>query len=392
MLLLAATYSIWSIVGSFWAMKFFAINVVAATVMMLLMAVFGRVTLRGIFSAVTPLVAYFLYLFTTALWAQNPNLTLYHASLDSLNLLVFCLGFAVALNCSVFDSQRLFSGSIYMCCFVAAIHMAYRPLGEGRWGNGIAMVLGCAAPFIIAKAVRHGTWRSVSLAVITLSLVVLAQSKTGIIACAVVVPLSVALQMGNIKRVLRFAIVSALPVCAIAAALLSVDTIRVSAANTLVRITGVAIQIGSTELVAEKEDPNRVFEKTHGVQWFWDYLPWGVGHMNYSVLSSARLNYILAAHNAYLAWGIEGGIPLLLLGLYPIARFARRIRRVLRQKERSAEERAVVKACALSMLAVLIYGLAHQIHQYPPLFVLLGFIEGLGCRYGLQPRRARPVW
>jgi hypothetical protein len=385
LVIVIATCSIWSIVGSFWAMKVFAINIILAATALLLMAGCGRLTLRGLGRAVLPIVAYFGYIFATAFWALNPDLALYHAGLDSLNLLVFGIAYVVALNCPPKISERLLTGSLHICYLVAAIHIVYRPLGEGRWGNGIAMVLSCAIPFLISKAVRQSSWRSISLAVMAMALIFVAQSKTAIIACAVVVPLSLLAHLKNVRRALRMALISALPACALVAGLLSIESIRVSAANTVVRLTGNAIQVGSTELAAEKEDANRTFERTQGVQWFWEYMPWGIGYMNYSVLSSARLHYILSAHNTYLAWGIEGGLPLLAFGGSLFVRFGTRIRRLLRSRTLSNEDRIFAKSCALSIVAVLLFGLAHQVHQYPPLYVLLGLVEGL-YRRNVVPR------
>jgi hypothetical protein len=384
LLLFLACYSIWSVVGSFWAMKFFAINVAVALAVTLIAAGCGRISLRGLPSAVLPLAAYCGYLFVTALWALNPDLTIFYAAADSLNIFVFCIAYAIALNRPAKDSQTLFTSSVVVCSLVAAFHIIYRPLGDVRWGNGIAMVLGAAAPFIIGVAIRSGTWRSISAAAVTLSLLVVAQSKTGVLAVGVVLPLAALAHVGNIRRALRIALISALPVSAILATLFAVDSIRVAGANTFVRLTGIAVQVGSTELAVEKEDPNRVFERTQGLQWFWDFMPWGVGHMNYTVLSSARLHYVLAAHNTYLAWGIEGGIPLLLLGVGLLARFGKRTRTLLSRPSFSMDDRAVVKSCGLSMIVLLIFGLAHQIHQYPPLYALLGFMEGI---YRREQRR-----
>jgi O-antigen ligase len=386
LLLILATYATWSIVGSFWAMKFFAINVATALLIIVLTAGFGKLSLGGMTSAVLPLLGYCGYLFATSLWALNPEITLFYAAIDSLYVFVFCIAYVVALNRSARDSESLFTSALYICALVAAFHMVYRPFGNMRWGNGIAMVLAAALPFIVGVAIRRGTWRTISSAVLTIVLLAIAQSKTGILATGAVLPVTFLTHVGNVRRAIRVSVMSAIPVCAILVALFSIDSIRVASANTFVRLTGVSLQVGSTDLLAEKEDPNRVFERTQGWEWFWEHMPWGVGHMNYTVLSSARLRYVLAAHNTYLAWGIEGGIPLLLLGGGLLARFAKRTSDLLRNRRLSADERAVVKSCGLSLLALLIFGLAHQIHQYPPLYALLGFMEGLHRRERLQRR------
>lgn len=348
----------------------------------------GITRINGLSRALAPIIAYYLCLLTTALWAPYPAFVLRWVLIDSIEIPVFILFFVVGRNSVAPAIQRsmvlltvpaLLTGSYYA--------LAQSPNLASRFGGAGLIALPVIIPFCFAEVFARGkkTLPMLSLAV-AVAIVVVSRSRTPLAAALLMIGLSTFVFSRNILALLKTVAVLALSAAVLLATLLAIPNTRLLIAQTYVRVSKTDAVVGDVYLAAEgdseRETINEGFRELMPI-----YFPQGMGYENFIPWYSDTHGYDLALHSSYETWILEGGLACLLIIVFIITRHFLTMAAVLK-RSRLQTDRNFLKACVLASVALLAVAAFHQAHQTPLFWMILGLAAGFTERFRLlRPRR-----
>lgn len=346
----------------------------------------------GLFKALGFILVYFGLLLLTSAWAVRPELTRSWVAIDSIQVVVFLLFWLLALNHPPDRLFRFFS-DLLLGAFAVAIVLWFLDPHAERQGGRAPHLVACLLPFCAIRLGARPNWKILACVLAGLAIVILSMSRTPLLGTAVgfaLVPFFISSTPLQFLRAAGiFLGIGLLAVITI----LSFDTSRTLAVQTFSRVSETALTVHNVPILKGNlvDEGREAIQKSAG-RLFWENLPLGIGYMNYPAFFEFHYGKApggsSSLHNSYQTWGLETGLPgMLVVGLLLYRYFRILSRRTSQTGER--EEKAFGKACVIAMVSLLVMGLFFQIHQSPALFLLLGMVYSFESEKRI---RRRIVW
>jgi O-antigen ligase len=336
----------------------------------------GYIQRRGVSQNAYHLLAFFIYLGLTAVWADVPKRTLEGVAIDSIFLLVWAISFLLQRNYKEKEIARIFLCVPYVVAatfiYLMMTFGALRPYDEqstgtlGATANLCAQWLVVALPFIYWFS-RQGDKRRYRELFLTLFLIAIAESRTGYI-LAVLCLLTEGYLYGKSAR--RFVL----------------ETLKL--VLVLLLLVGLAWWLPPTRPLVEggfdravvretsngaEYDVERLWMFQEGWQSFIDHPLLGIGYENLGERVAAAHGYEIVSHNILITLIAESGWPGFLLFVGLIVEFCRRTGWGIAGGEEGTG--AFYIACRISMVIALLTGMAYPLLEFPLFYVVLG----IGC-------------
>jgi hypothetical protein len=347
----------------------------------------GRLRIDRFLSNLVPLGVYFGYLALTALWADYPSRTILGVAIDSIELVVFALLYMTTLNNPISSLCRLFVTLGYIAFPVTLVQFALMPNASrvGGYALGIAIYL---IPFYVIQ-IASGQWRKgLAPLMIGLGILAVSGSRAPLVAGLAEIPLTLLVLKRRSAHLARIVAITTVCTLLLGTILVCYPPTRSLVLYTYVRFAGVDADTGDISIRAEGPDLTRAALTVYGIELLQEHWLWGIGYANFSYWFQERYGFPMNAHNSFISWPLEGGLPCTCIVIYMLAVFLRNLYRRIRASE-STEERDFCRGCIVAMAGVLFVGLFHRAHQSPPLFLFLGIAVALAQK----PRKPlRVVW
>jgi hypothetical protein len=352
----------------------------------LLVASTGAVRADGLARALLPVLVYFAYLASTALWAADPATVLTWVAIDSIEIPVVALFYLWALNSSFRALCRSMVALLYVCVPIAVALHLMDPEAT-RFGYRAVMLGPMVVPFCWLVWRRERSVLALGAIVAILAMLLISRTRTPLAATLIALLASAWGTSKNPWEFVRGGVWAAGMVTVLSAVLLVLPYTRPFLAETVSRLTGLDVELGDTMIEAEPFDQVRWDVFTSALELWWKHQPLGMGYMNFMVWFEDNFGLEMPLHNSFQTWSLEGGVPCLAIVGWILWRYFRTLRLPAAAGDADGTLQATALRCA--MLGTLVIGLFHQPHQAPMMFGLLGMAYAFARRYR-EPRYLIP--
>lgn len=371
-----------SYVGSLLLYKTWYLATGAGCAIALLVASAGAVRVDGLARALLPVLVYFAYLASTALWAADPATVLKWVAIDSIEIPVVGLFYLWALNSSFRTECRSMVALVYVCIPIAVGLQLIDP-DATRFGYRAVALGPLVVPFCWVSWGRERSAPALGAIVAVLAVLLISRSRTPLAATLIALLASAWATSRSQWEFVRGGAWAVGVLAVLSVVLLAVPFTRPFLAETVSRLTGQDIELGDTMIEAEPFDQVRWDVFTSAVELLWKHQPLGMGYMNFMVWFEDNFGLEMPLHNSFQTWALEGGVPCLAIVAWILWRYLRSLRLPAAAGDTDAKLEAAALRCA--MLATLVIGLFHQPHQAPMMFGMLGMACAFAQRH-CEPR------
>jgi O-antigen ligase len=379
-----------SIIGAYKSWYITTACVLALTVFYLLndLLNFGR-----LLKASCLVLLYFLYLLSTALWAEYYMTTIWFVSIESIFLLIFALFYLLSLNFSITRVIDFFINLIPAAVIIFIIDYTLDPEAI-RIGYYVLPFLPFFSLFTISRLLESFSLKNIFLLTASLLMLLIGMSRTPLLAAAVGIILTgLAVTKRRTTRLKLVAILFAVGFI-LSLAIFAFQPIRLYAGKTLTRIIYQDVIIDEQTLEAEEPDIIRWAVFGHALTLFKTNWLFGIGYMNFMPLFGEEFNYSfespqgkeivgMSLHNSFQTWALEGGVPCLVIVILLMWKYFSILSRKIRQSKGDTET-SCYKSFQIAMISLLFMGFFHQVQQMPILYILLGTVYAFGEKNGVE--------
>ena len=345
-----------------------------------------QVPLTGLGIPLGLVLAYWLWLLGGMLWASVPAETLWWAGIQGIWVLVVPLFVAWGRLVRV---ERLPTYAVWLVGWVvlaSAVTWVVDPEASRHGGYGLSL-LPVAVPFLVlgaCQAERRVGYQSalgVSLGVLALGL-----GRAPLGAALLVAAVASVWLSPTWRSTVRLWGTGALGLTLLLLGLWSLPATQEVLVQMLARLlpAEATLTLGQAVVLAEAADLERATVNALGWALWPEHWVLGIGYHQFEQVMLTQLGQWgpLALHRSVQTWGLEGGLPCLVLvgGLVGIP--AWRCWQV--QRQASPLLAGALRATLLALGAVLAMGWYHQVHETTPFWALVGLAWGLSQR----PRQA----
>lgn len=332
---------------------------------------------RGLLAVWGVIGLYLLAFYVVSFWELYPGTTVLWGKFEVIQLVVATNFYMLGRTCSFDELLGIFHRLGIVIVGLTIAQMALDPEAV-RFGYGWQLMLCLPASVILRK------YWFVAVAL----LVMLASKHKAALGCAL---LSVAIafffshQPKRPENLTRYYLRWAVALVAFTAAV----GVMVYLSPKIIETAGRFMPEGTTEFMgmpveAEGVDWSRELVIEKSLDWLGQYLPQGMGYMNFSMLIGAETGLTSSGgrddvefiginlHNSYMTWVLEGGILVTLAVLFMFWRVGKRIRAMWPMP---ATHNFAVLALAWSAADLLLGGF-HQLHALMQLWGTVGLIFG----------------
>jgi len=354
-------YKIWYIVTAF--------SLFTAGIFVLL----GILNTDKLFRSTCCILIYFGYLLLSSFWSISPGQTVKFFFIDSIEIVVFILFYILVLNISLAALTKMF---IYLVFpgFFSAVLFYYLDPNSIRIGSRSLTILPMALPFVwmyYFTSMNRDRYVALFSGVTIIALLFISMSRTPLAVGVVLTILSIGVFGKLCSRYIIKILSVGLAFLSSFLILWQFETTRFALIKTYVRIFHRDFYGGTTHIAAETVDKGRELISRGISEIVFTNQPFGMGYMNFPVWSGDVLGKSKSLHNIYWAWWIEGGVSLVLIvGFIFTCYFYSLLKCIVYSTD--IFYRNFCFATIISMVGVLLYGLYHQIHQVPTMYMLLG--------------------
>ena len=369
--------------------RVFYFAVAGVTTITVLMVMASKIRFGRVYVSLLPIPGFYLYLLLTSYWALYPEDTQFAVLVDSLFILVYGVSFVLAVN---FNSEEITRQFVLYPWMIVAIYLyLYLTYGDirpydldtarsiGATANICSTFLSVSTLFLGWRARELGTFSKVTL-VLSVMLLLMSQSRTGYICLAYAVLVLVFVYSRNVQTFLTtFARIVVFITIGLGIGL-------------MVPVTSEMISEGWQRL-AEQADPTDFGEVQDGKRTGDDierkrmyYSGWeafnehpvlGIGY--YNLLSFTEDKYGKGfgqiSHNLLITLIAESGWPALLIFLWLMMRYYRRVRRMKELAVNEAGKR-LYRLCGWAMGMIILIAMFYPIMHFSLLFVMMGWMTG----------------
>lgn len=370
--------------------KSWYIAAVFAFIVSLILLYFKILNSQGLFNSLIYIVAYYLFLLITSIWAEYPHITIYYVAIESIFIVVFLLFYLLSMNFSlnnIIDFQYyliLPSISIYIITYII------NP-DASRLGGNANVFLPFTLLFCVSKIIRRFSFLRLFVIALCLIMLVISMSRTplfvGIIGIVMMLFTIVDRPKVCYKMILSYIFILFIAIMS----LLYIPTLRQYAIKTVGRFLSNDIIIGG-ELISS-EPPDVLRWRIYDDAWNLYRSNWllGIGYMNFQQWFGETYNYSVVnsrdkevfgvnLHNTYQTWLLEGGILCILIVLVIMFRYFKILIHNIKYCT-NPYDKSCYKLYVVVMICLIITGLFHQIHQTPVFYSVLGTVFALDKRH-----------
>jgi len=346
-----------------------------ATIVVVLGVLFGRIRTRGLLRRLLPVLAYFGALALTALWAAHPRTVVRWVVIDLIEVFIFALFFLFGKNlrpAAIIGFLIVLVVPVVLSTFFYAL-TAVNPIE--RFGSPGTLLLPLLVPFqwMGWRWLKRKWWATVSMAT-GLAFVAISLSRTPIAVEALLIGLSVVAFSRDLVMLLRNVMIAVVAVVALITVLLLIPPTRALLITSYDRMLQKTVVYSSSGDVLEQDfERNRIREGFDRL--LPQYFPRGIGYENFLDWYEAEYGYAVPLHSTFETWILEGGIACLLVVAILLGGHVARLNRV-RRRSRDRLDRDFAKALLIATVDFLAFGLFHQVHQTPLMWMILGTSSG----------------
>jgi len=333
--------------------------------------------------------AYFLYLLFTALWAEYPEITVWYVMTDLIFIVIFALFYILSKNIELYRLIDFFVYLVPPACVIYSILLIMNP-DALRIGGYVLVLLPTLTLFCSLRLIQSFSLINCLLMGACFLMLAAGLSRAPLLSAAsgLLLVFVFVIRKGSVR--FRFAATLAGIFIISATILIAITPIKINAARSFYRLTGFSLQIGDRFITIQGDDSVRwaVFQDAKALyraNWlrgigYMNFMPW-FGNTNNFWYQDTKGNEVvgMSLHNIFQTWGLEGGLPCLFIVAALLLKYFRILWRRIRES-RTELEKSSYKAFAIEMICLLIFGLFHQIHQQPVLFMMLGIVFAFDVR------------
>jgi hypothetical protein len=327
------------------------------------------IRIDSLLRAVAPLILYFTWLLTTALWAAFPEVVVRWVAIDAIGIAVFILFYVAGRNARATSIVTALISILIPAMIVAAIdHLRSDPADPAatRLAPYAVTLLAILVPFLVLRERESTTRWPYRIAIgVTFALLILGRNRACLATALVLLAVSIVVFARP-----RDALVHAVIVAITIGVLLIVPATRTPVVALAARIARADVTFGGVRVAAQKRDGVRPTLARLSRELLPSAMPLGIGYMNMLEYSRQATGRSSSLHNMYMTFLLEGGLPCVAIVLFLAWRHARALQMRMRFPP-DAEERDYAKALAIASVGVLLIGLVHQVQQSPAPFMLL---------------------
>jgi hypothetical protein len=369
--------------------KSWYITTAGVLVVTFLLLLAGALRTHGLVRSAGLIVLYFLYLFLTATWAAYPATTIWYVSAECIYIAIFALFYLLSVNFTPDQIIDFFVWLVPPAIVIYFVTYVANP-DASRLGGYVLVLLPFLLLFCTLRLFQTASVRNLAYVAVSLLMLVIGMSRAPLLIAGLgllMMFVTIAKQRRTrIRIVAGFLIVTAVATSAI----LTVPTLRISAAKTFVRITDQEVTVGDEVIAAEHPDYLRWTIYADALSLYQANWLFGIGYMNFMPWFGERYSFSFETangkeiigmnlHNVYQTWAVEGGLACLVIVALVLWKYFSILRRRIKQSKNDWE-RAYYKLLIIGMICLLVEGLFHQVHQTPVLFMLLGIVYALDDR------------
>ena len=336
---------------------------------------FGAISLGLLAVDAIPVVAYYLWILATALFAGNPFITLEWFAIDAIFLVIFCIAYIAGVN----STSEAISHLMLFSALVVWISAFYFSNDHSvRFGLRAYEVAPFIIPFAIAGIYQGSRWSWLSL-ILTMAFLVASQSRAHFAAGLVILGLSVFWMAPRFGTAFRVALLLALSGTCVGLAALQFEPVQFVVARSWSRLAGVDVVVSGQLVEGKFADQERAHINEISGELLAQYDPLGIGYQNFGEAYGRYYRDLMPLHSIYSTWAIELGIVGVALVLFILTEFGRRLRIGI-VRSRNLSETNFWKALGLGLVVALLTGLFHQAHESPGFWTILGLAWGSAHR------------
>lgn len=380
-------------------LKFFYAGWAASLLLLGLMAAKADLNLSGLSRGFAPVAAWFVYLAVSATWAPAPKTSLFLLAVALINPVAFIISYGWARATSLWMLSFFFELQVLLIVPLAIWYLwtTGRPYDASFGAARSEFALRCVVsiPFLVWRARSRPTARTIGVLLATLLLILSLDSRSALVVTPMVLFGSLMSIKGSIGRfaVSRTSLI--LSVIGLLALCLALPPVREKASRSLSRFGPAETSFSVTSnLYSEVDQPGdarvdieRRLQLFVAFESFISNPMFGGGYQSTYEIIQQRFGWEVSAHGLPSTLAGESGLVGTVVFSFVIVSFFRRIRPRLRTAE-SEIERGFFKACIWTMVALLLFGLFHQVDQEQSIFVLLAWGFALGTPGRLRPAKA----
>lgn len=346
--------------------------------------------IRGLALDVSPLAAYYVYLYIAASWSQYGGEARWWAAVDSIGIAVFIVFWIAARNN---PAGVVIESFVRVPLLMAVVlYLMYDQTGTAtRFGGYTLSYIPAALPFIWTALVRRTRRLATTGAlVICLSVLLLSRSRSPLFAGVIVLGLAMLLIGHSLRQRIKWAMVAFIVVAALGAIMYAMQPTRYILLSFAARITGKDVLTTEFYIPGEPRDPVRENLNSLVRDNIMQVQPFGAGYMVTQRLFERAYTDPYSLHSIYETWAFEGGIFCVVIVAVMFLRHLRGLS-FARRFATTQDEVLLARCLHLGLLATLLMGLFHQMHQGPVLYSLFGLALGLRARVKSERRSAVPA-
>lgn len=336
------------------------------------------------------LFVYFCYIFLTSLWAKYPEITLRYASYDLIEFFVFILAYILTLNSPIHKIEKFFKFLI-IPVIASTLYFYFSDPNAIRIGGGRnLMIMPMLLPFfwmdVVEKKGISNKFAIVSIVVI-LCLMIISMSRSPVLVGTIVMILSLISFSKSFHKIIKSISKILIYFLILLSMLFYYSPTKIAILKQYSRIINKDVVFGNIHIQAEGSGRERKLIEKGVNELFFDNQPFGIGYMNFPEWFKVQYNgQSHTIHSIYYAWSLECGIFFIIFLIYVFYKYFEGLYVAIKL---SKDERFIntCKAITISMVGILVYGLFHQAHQAPILFLLLGVGFALKTKFNTNLRR-----
>lgn len=347
------------------------------------LAVFHGREAKGLIWSLWPLAVWEGYIALSAFWAPDRDVSLYMLSIRILFPVAFVIGYIWMRNLphwklsSFFPAMAFMQLPVIVWTLITIGQLYNEELGAVR--TGLAELTLVAIPFLTWRALeRPSSLRYVSIGVAMLILAG-SGSRTGVIlGLAVMVGTIISLRPRNRMRTLSKALAGTIVLAAVGAAVPQVRGGAVDAVDRLRSQTEWSLSAWTdpssyrTPEGEEPEDRERRLQMLVVVRSFLEQPMFGNGYYSTYFYTKELTGYGIGAHGLLSLFLGELGLLGAIIFIWLIAQWFGGVNRAVRLAK-TFEAKGFWLAARWTMVAMLLFGLFHQVDQTPSFYVLLSW-------------------
>ncbi|HYC62422.1 MAG TPA: hypothetical protein VEK79_22915 [Thermoanaerobaculia bacterium] len=386
--LVAGTAILWGYIFTPYGYKVWYAGAAAVVLLVLCVALSGRIETNGVVRATLPIVVYFAVFAIGASWAEHPAHALRWLAVDAIGIGIFAVFYLAGRN----STDTAIAGAIVTVVIPAVLLTAL----ELRLDPPIART-GGYSPMLLPLVIAFASWsaalsRRKALFLLamsaTIALLLIGRGRAPLAAALIALGLSAIAYGTSASDRIRRGAAALAGVMAIALLLSVIPATRPMMLTTLIRITRMLPGNDASAAIAK-------LEKELSATAYWvqirpreqvsirtqisaltprlarESFPHGIGYRNFQMYFERTYGFQASLHSMYMAWLIEGGVPIVVLVLMYAYRWVDGLR---------ARRSRFAAAVFIALAATSFLGAFHQVHQAPALWLLLGLGAAVSTR------------